>query len=45
MDEVYDRYVKPVEITAVGQQINVGRGVTDHYRVILDHGERVSVEP
>lgn len=32
-------------ITALGDEPLVGRGVTDRFRIILDHGERVIVEP
>lgn len=37
----------PVEadIVLLGEEPIVGRGITDHYRVILDHGERVIAEP
>jgi hypothetical protein len=32
-------------VIAVGDEPLVGRGVTDEFRVILDHGRRVIVEP
>jgi predicted aspartyl protease len=32
-------------ITALGDEPIVGRGVTDRFRLILDHGQRVIVEP
>lgn len=35
----------PVAITALGDEAIVGRSVTDHFRLILDHGQRVIVEP
>jgi predicted aspartyl protease len=31
-------------ITALGDEPLVGRGITDRFRLILDHGERVIVE-
>ena len=33
------------EITALGGETVIGRGVIDRYRVVFDHGERVVVEP
>lgn len=33
------------DVTVLGEEAIVGRGITDSYRVILDHGERVIVEP
>ena len=33
------------EIVVLGEAAIVGRGITDRYRVILDHGEQVIVEP
>ena len=33
------------DIAGLGDEAIVGRGVTDHYRLILDHGERVIIEP
>ena len=35
----------PADIVAIGDESLVGRGVTDRYRLILDHGERVIIEP
>ena len=35
----------PAAITTLGDEPIVGRRVTDRFRVILDHGERVVVEP
>ena len=32
-------------ITALGDEPIVGRGVTDHFRLTLDHGQRVIVDP
>jgi len=32
-------------ITVLGNQAILGREITDHFRVIFDHGERVIVEP
>lgn len=32
-------------ITGLGEEAIVGRGVTDRYRVILDHGQRIVIEP
>ena len=32
-------------ITVLGDEPLVGRGITDRFRLILDHGERVIVEP
>jgi hypothetical protein len=32
-------------ITALGDEPIVGRGVTDRFRLILDHGTQVIVEP
>jgi hypothetical protein len=34
-----------VRIVALGDEALAGRGVIDRYRVILDHGRRVIVEP
>lgn len=34
-----------VDITALGDEPIIGRGITDQYRIILDHGARVIVEP
>ena len=31
-------------ITAMGDEPIMGRGMTDHFRLVLDHGERVIVE-
>jgi len=31
-------------ITALGDEPLIGRGITDRFRLILDHGERVIVE-
>lgn len=36
---------EPANIALLGDEAIVGRGVTDRYRVILDHGERVIVQP
>ncbi len=35
----------PVLITALGDEPLVGRGVMDRFKVTLDHGQRVIVEP
>ena len=35
----------PARIAVLGREVIVGRGLTDRYRVIFDHGERVIVEP
>ena len=35
----------PADIVALGEEPLVGRGVTDRYRLILDHGQRVILEP
>ena len=37
--------VFPVEILEIGDEPVVGRGVTDRFTVILDHGRQVRVEP
>lgn len=42
MDEVG---VVDVLVTGLGDEPIVGRGVTDRFRLILDHAERVIVEP
>lgn len=34
-----------VLITLLGEQTLIGRGITDQLTLILDHGERVIVEP
>lgn len=34
----------PVDVTALGDVPIVGRGVTDRYTIILDHGRRVILE-
>jgi hypothetical protein len=34
-----------VLVTVLGDEPIVGRGVTDRFRLVLDHGERVIVEP
>jgi predicted aspartyl protease len=35
----------PVLVIALGDEPIVGRGLTDRFRVTLDHGQRVIVEP
>lgn len=35
----------PADIALLGDEPIVGRGISDRYRVILDHGERVIAEP
>ena len=35
----------PADIALIGEEPILGRGITDIYRVILDHGHRVIVEP
>ena len=35
----------PVLVTALGNEPLIGRGVSDRYRITLDHGQRVIVEP
>src|SRR5207248_2778522 len=35
----------PAAITALGDEPIVGRRVTDHFRLTLDHGRRVILEP
>jgi hypothetical protein len=35
----------PGAITAIGSESLVGRGVIDRFRVILDHGRNIIVEP
>lgn len=35
----------PIALTALGNEPLVGRGVSDRFRVTLDHGRRVLVEP
>jgi predicted aspartyl protease len=35
----------PVDVIGLGEQPLVGRGVTDHFTIILDHGRQVIVEP
>jgi predicted aspartyl protease len=35
----------PVTITALGDEPLVGRGVTDRFRVIFDHGKSLILEP
>lgn len=42
---VGDVGVFPALITALGDEPLVGRGVTDRVRLVLDHGQRVVVEP
>src|SRR5262249_2247247 len=36
---------RPADIAGIGDEPLVGRGVSDHYRITLDHGERVLIEP
>jgi len=33
------------DITTVGDEPLLGRGVTDHYRLIFDHGRTLTAEP
>lgn len=33
-----------VLVSVLGDESIVGRGLTDHYRVVFDHGERVIIE-
>jgi predicted aspartyl protease len=35
----------PVVVIALGDEPIVGRGLTDQFRIVLDHGQRVIVEP
>ena len=35
----------PIAIAALGDEPLVGRGVTDRFTVILDHGQQLIVEP
>jgi predicted aspartyl protease len=42
--QVGDLAVVPALITALGHEPLVGRGVTDRFRLTLDHGERVLVD-
>ena len=35
----------PAEILATGNQYVIGTGILSHYEVILDHGQRVIVNP
>ena len=35
----------PANITTVGDEPLLGRGVTDHYRLIFDHGHMLTAEP
>lgn len=35
----------PITIIALGDEPLVGRGVIDHFTIILDHGRQVIVEP
>lgn len=35
----------PIALLALGDEPTVGRRVTDRFRLILEHGERLFVEP
>jgi predicted aspartyl protease len=35
----------PVTITVLGDEVMAGRGLTDRFRLILDHGRELIVEP
>ena len=35
----------PVVVAALGDEVLLGRGVTDRFTVILDHGQQVIIEP
>jgi hypothetical protein len=35
----------PVVISFLGEEALIGRAVTDRFRLTLDHGQRVIVEP
>lgn len=35
----------PVQVVAMGRQSLVGRGITDRFMVILDHGRQLIIEP
>lgn len=35
----------PIVVSAIGHRPVVGRGVTDRFTLILDHGQRIIVEP
>lgn len=37
--------VSSIDVLFLGDEYLVGRGVTDHFTVILDHGRQVIVEP
>lgn len=37
--------VAPVLVSVLGDEPLVGRAVIEHFRIILDHGQRVIVEP
>lgn len=34
-----------VSITTLGDESLIGRGVTDKFKIIFDHGKKVTVEP
>lgn len=34
-----------IVVTALGDEIIVGRGITDRFTIILDHGKRLIVKP
>lgn len=35
----------PARVAPLGEEVVVGRGIIDRYRVTFDHGERVIAEP
>jgi predicted aspartyl protease len=39
----FDRF--PIAVAMTGREFLIGRGVSDRFRIILDHGQHVIVEP
>ena len=35
----------PVEVVALGAEYLMGRGLADRFRIVLDHGRQIIVEP
>lgn len=45
--ELADDVKMPINVTVIvlGDEVLVGRGLMDHFRVTLDHGRQLTVEP
>jgi len=37
--------ISPITVLAIGDEPLIGRGITDRFRVIFDHGKQLIFEP